>query len=1185
MSIDSPRTRVCPACGTVNPAEAQFCMRCGVALARRCLVCGTDNAPDAQFCLRCGAPLAVGAVAERRVVTVLFADLVGSTPLTLRQDPEATRALVAEYFAAMRGEIERYGGTVEKFVGDAVMAVFGLPVAHEDDPERAVRAAWAMFRRLATVNARQGADLQIRIGIATGEVVADSTAAASGSGQFMVTGEAVNLAARLQQGGVPGAIVVDDRTHDMTVATVRYEALPAPQDGDFPGVARYRVVEVLERRAPGRPAVKGLRAPLVGRQDEMEVLQVLYRRVVEDRKHHLVTVIGPAGVGKSRLAQELVERLQAAAAEATGLAAPAPHATAGADSEEVPRVVPPPQVLRGRCPAYGEGLTYWPLVEMLKQECGIKDNDPAEVAAQKLVAGVQRVVEPHAGTEETDRTAAELAALLGVRLPQHYEALWRERLAALKQVVEGRPSAVRQPQAETEGQRRAGDELARAWRTFLLAKAQQGPLLLLFEDLHWAEESLLDLLETLAVRGLDAPILTLCLARPEFLERHPGWGGRVRNYVAVSLSPLSTAYSRRLLGALLQGDDLPPDVREAVLARAEGNPYFIEEILRMLIDAGDLVREEVPGPAPGAPAAVRWRWAATHPVEIRLPDTIHGILASRLDLLSPLEKRVAQVASVVGRIFWLGGVAAAGAFSLREAAVALERLQERELVEELPTAHLAGEREFRFKHALVREVAHASLPKAARSEAHQRFATWLERVAVENLDEHLEVLAHHYEQAWRYRFETGDRSEAPARRAVEALRRAGQRAKALRTLPEARRLFERALAIVRSTGLDADQELLVKLLTDHAEVAKWMTDPATVLEDTDTVLRLAPPVGREDLVARAWLNRAFAMYDRSDLEGAEEAVNRALELFRALEDRQGEAEALEWFGNVVDDLRENPGRAQKAYRKAIELYRELGDGQGVARATAWLGRSLITSGAPLAQAKAVLTEALALGRTHRERLSEPSTLLSLGIVAHLTGDHEEAVRLYRAATRARQELGDPLYQAAAHRHLGMHYLRYGYLDEAQRELEETERLIRQHAGTESPMALRGLAEVALARGDVVQAADLAEKALALVQKDQIARATFSATLGKVRAAQGRGEEAEALFRGALETLEQEDFRIDLALTLLKYGEALLLVGEAERAVGPLLRARGIFQEMGATYFVREVDGRLQGAAPSPATPP
>lgn len=260
--------------------------------------------------------------------------------------------------------------------------------------------------------------------------------------------------------------------------------------------------------------------------------------------------------------------------------------------------------------------------------------------------------------------------------------------------------------------------------------------------------------------------------------------------------------------------------------------------------------------------------------------------------------------------------------------MALERLQERELVEELPTAHLAGEREFRFKHALVREVAHASLPKAVRSEAHQRFATWLERVAVENLDEHLEVLAHHYEQAWRYRFETGDRSEAPARRAVEALRRAGQRAKAPRTLPEARRLFERALAIVRSTGLDADQELLVKLLTDHAEVAKWMTDPATVLEDTDTVLRLAPPVGREDLVARAWLNRAFAMYDRSDLEGAEEAVNRALELFRALEDRQGEAEALEWFGNVVDDLRENPGRAQKAYRKAIELYRELGDGQG-----------------------------------------------------------------------------------------------------------------------------------------------------------------------------------------------------------------------------------------------------------------
>jgi tetratricopeptide (TPR) repeat protein len=915
-----------------------------------------------------------------------------------------------------------------------------------------------------------------------------------------------------------------------------------PAGGDLAGRGRWQVLGLAER-----PAGKGLWAPLVGRDDEMQFLRALYRRVVEGRRHHLVTIIGSAGVGKTRLAEELLHVLEGS-----------PDA---------------PQLLRGRCPAYGEGLTYWPLAEMLKQECGIKDNDPVPTVAQKLHDRIVHVCGALFGPEESERIAADLATVLGVEVPRDYEGVWRDRLQALKLAVEGLTVSPRD--TRPGGDRPTGDALLRAFRGFLLAKAQSRPLLVVLEDLHWAEESLLDLVEHLALRGLDGPILTLGLARPELLERHPDWGGRIRNYTALSLSPLPRDQGRRLIGELLRGEGIPADVRDAIVTKAEGNPFFIEEILRMLVDGGTLVRDEQ-----------SWR-LASYPLEIRIPDTIHSILAARLDLLPALERRVTQDAAVAGRVFWLGALLATDGLNASEAVAALVRLQERDLVEERAVSSLAGEREFAFKHALIREVAYTALPKAARSDKHLRFARWLEATAGETAEKFLEVLAHHNEQAWRYRFETGDKAADLARRAIDALRAAGTRALALRALPEARRQFERALAVLRNAGLEGDTPLLLELLTSRSEVVKWMTQPAILKEDTAVVLERAPGIGRDDLVARAWLNRAFAEYLDEQLQPAEEALHRALELFSKLDNRQGEADAFEVLGRITEGLRGKLSKAQTAYRKAIDLFRDLGDHQGTARMMARLGRSLLNSG-NLTEARPILADALAMARQHHERISETNAVMGLAVLAHLTGDSPESIRLHHEAIALVRELGDAAGEAAIRRHLGMHYLRQRRLDEAEREMQASYTIYRENVPGDPSVVLRGYAEVLLAKGDLLAAADYAERALAAIDPqglaasglqvshfpDPIGVATFGATLGKVRAAQGRAQEAEALFQRSVQILETSEYRIDLALTLQRYGEALRGLGELSRARALLERARELFAAMGATLFVGDIDAQL-----------
>ena len=1083
--------------------------------------------------MQCGTLLQGTGAAERRVVTVLFADLVGSTRLTKQLDPEPMRTLIARFFAAMREEIARYGGTIEKFIGDAVMAVFGMPAAHEDDPERALRAALAMQRRMVSLNADLETDLHLRIAIATGEVVADLLAAAAG--QFMVTGEVVNFAARLQTQAPPDGIVMDERTCEATRHAIAYEMLPLVESAEFGARPRFRVIGLTNK-----PPTRRLQAEMIGRDEEMQFLQALYRRVVEGRHPHLVTVIAAAGIGKTRLVEEFLQRLT--------------HHD------------PPPHVLRGRCPAYGEGLTYWPLLEMLKQECDITDYDPVPVAGQKLHDVVLRVCEPVLGRDESEMVADDLATMAGTEIPRDYNTLWKTRLARLKTLAEGRPVAVRDPSVGSET-RHSSEVVLHALRGFLYARARNEPLVLVFEDLHWAEQSLLELLERLTARGGEAPLLILCLARPDLLERYPTWGMRGREHTALTLSPLSPAHSSRLITGALRGAVLPADVRDAVLARAEGNPFFLGEIISRLIDEGSLVHE-----------GGKWKWVSQS-LDIRIPDTIQALLLSRLDLLSPLEKRVIQDASVVGRTFWPGAISAIDSLAPGETAAALTRLTGRDLVEERPASSLAGEPEFAFNHALIREVAYSTLPKAARSDHHRRLATWLQERAVDHGEEFLEILAHHREHAWRYRFETGERADDLARDAIDALRRAASRATALGTLPEARRLYERALTIVRSAGLHADATLYAELLTDHSDVVKWMSAPATVFASTETVLQLAQHIGRDDLLARAWLNRAFAEYDKNNLQTAESALYNARELFERLADRQGEAEAYELLGIITHSLRGRLSKAQTAYRKALQLYEAMGEGKGAARTTAFLGRALLDAG-ELAQAKSLLLNALGLARTHHERISEARSLIALAIVEHLAGDPIACVSNFTGAIAIWQQLGDGVGEAYTHRHLGMHLLRRGKVDEAEREIQTARQLLHEHGTVEdSPFLLRSLAEIYLARGDLARAAEYAERAVTTLEaaEDEVPQATHRVTLGRVRAAQGRAEEAETLFTQGLEILagQNQEYRFDLAVSLLKYGDALQLMQSPRRAQEVLQQARSLFAQIGASNFVREADAKLE----------
>ncbi|OLD49994.1 MAG: hypothetical protein AUI42_05380 [Actinobacteria bacterium 13_1_40CM_2_65_8] len=673
---------------------------------------------------------------ERKLVTVLFADAIGSTSLADRLDPERLRTVLDSYFDTMAAAVDAWGGTVEKFIGDAVMAVFGVPAVREDDAERALNAAMEMMRRLKTLNqeleSRHGVSLRMRVGVNTGEVVA---VAPAGAGQRLVSGEPVNVAARLQGEAEPDTILAGERTY---LAARHAFVFSAPIELTLKGKQERVIARQVLSPAPERArGIPGLATPLVGRSAELQSLSSQLDDVIDARRPRLVTILGPAGVGKSRLVREFIESIKTRH----------PHA----------------RVLRGRCLAAGQGITYWALGEILREACDIRLDDSSVAAVEKLRAAVP-----------DERTFEALAATAGIAVPE-------SRLAQMD------PQSV-------------ADELAWAWPRFASADTEE-PSLWVVEDLHWAGKPLLDMLEHLIGRST-GPLLVVGTARRELAEAHSGFGGGSENFSTLSLRPLSEKHSQELLQAILSVADIPTPMATEILGKAEGNPFFLEEIVRRLIEEGALVNEG-------------GRWRSTVLVNSTpLPDSLLALLSARIDAIPEEEKRVLQEAAVIGRVFWaeplrrsVGG----------DVSAELRSLERRGLVSARTTSSLASQMEYIFKHALVRDVAYASLPKARRARAHAELGAWIEQLAGDRADEFGELLAYHFRTAVAGEDADLAWSEAerePVRvRAFEHLLRAGAQARRRFAVAKAIELHEQAVALAASP--DEKLRSLEELGDDH----------------------------------------------------------------------------------------------------------------------------------------------------------------------------------------------------------------------------------------------------------------------------------------------------------------------------------------------------------------------------------
>jgi class 3 adenylate cyclase len=843
-----------------------------------CVSCGTLLPPEARFCPSCGATVSSPPPSEeRKVATVLFADLVGSTQLG-EQDPERTRLLLDRFYDAMAVEITAVGGTVEKFVGDAVMAVFGAPTAQEDHAERALHAALAMQRRLKVLF---GERLVLRIGVNTGEVVVGQAR----EGSSFVTGDVVNVAARLEQAAGPGEILAGERTAAAAGAAFEFDdRMNVEAKGKAEGVECRRVVRALSLMRPR--GVAGLRPTFVGREREFAVLEAAYRDVVERGDARRATIVGGAGVGKTRLVRELWERL-------------------GNESC-------PPWRRAGRCLAYGAGATYHPLAEVLREHFGILESDSPESVLRRL--GGRQI----------------LGLTLGLELDSDLHPL------------------------------AARDRLHGGWVEFLQMMVETRPLVLLVEDLHWAEEELLDLLGRL-VEEVHGPLFLLGTARPELLGRRFGVVGASQRTTFISLDNLSSSDTEKLLEHSL-GFELPGELRRLVVERSGGNPFFLEELVGTLIDQG------VIGPD---------RSLATLdlPTAFALPDTVQGVLAARIDLLPQAEKQALQAAAVIGPTFWSGAV-----YELVSPLQPdLRLLEERDFVLRRSGSSLAGEQEYAIKHALTREVAYASLTKAKRARHHAAFATWLERVGQRG-NEHAGLLAHHYARAvlaedvdlvWT---EEPERAAHLRKLAVHWLRAAATLAVGRYELDEAIALLQDGLELADDASLRArlwreighaqalqfDGEAFWTAmqngleLTDDAQTSAelyselafqttartgmWKRVPAGELVDEwiSRALRLAQPGSRER--AQALIARCY-----SDDPKSEELAAEACQIA----DRHGDAELRSYAfdaWSLTAFATRDYGEAWRRMERRLELVEQVSDPDHLADIYAGAANAALAAG-------------------------------------------------------------------------------------------------------------------------------------------------------------------------------------------------------------------------------------------------
>jgi class 3 adenylate cyclase/tetratricopeptide (TPR) repeat protein len=962
----------------------------------------------------------------RKTVTIVFADVTGSTELGERLDPESLRRVMRRYFDEARAALEAHGGTVEKFIGDAVMAVFGIPQLHEDDALRAVRAAAEIRDRLAVLNDELerdwGVRLALRIGVNTGEVVAGDPAA----GDSYATGDAVNVAARLEQAAEPGQILLGSETYGLVRDAVEAEAVEALElKGKRGPSAALRLLFV-------RPGAAGharrLDVPMVGREHELALLEQAYERTVRERTCHLFTVLGAAGIGKSRLVREFVAR------RADGL------------------------VMQGRCLPYGEGITYWPVAEAVKQLAGIEEGQSAE-AAREQIAGL---MDEHA---ERELIASKVAAAMGV-----------------------------------EGAGAASEETAWAVRKLFENLAARRPLVVVFDDIQWGEATFLDLVEHVVDWSRDAPMLLICLARPELLDSRPGWGGGKFNATSVLLDQLPEEECGLLVESLLEGE-LSTEAQERVLEWAGGNPLFVEEMLTMLLDDG--VLEASDG---------RWTLAADRS-DFAVPATIQALLATRLDRLPADERRAVERGAVEGEVFH--GAAVAALADGESATAQLMSLVRKELIRPAPGS-LGSEEAYRFRHLLIRDAAYAGIPKELRAELHARFADWLLRTVGGRVAEYEEIIGYHLESAYRYRAALGPvdgHAHRLAREAGERLAAAGKRAAVRGDIPASINLLERAVALLPEN--DPHQlGLALELPWQLGEVGDF--------------------------------SRARALADEL-LERATESGERRLELRARI--------SMAWIGQLVGRPEGLTPWIELLVDEAIREFEAVGDELGLARA--WQLSAMVANGRSRYRDEA---EALERAASHAEQAQEWA--IRSNVLAWLpTRLYRGPMPVSNALARCRELLerarGDPPAEAGALAAIGALEASSGHFDEARR-LDALSRAIRQELGLTHALGIGYIfsGEIEWLAGD--PAAEEAALRLAYellgAQGETAFFSTAAAELAAVVAKQGRVAEAERFAREAEEAAASED---TITWVTLSWARAIMLIGRGRPAEAAAVAREGV----------------------------
>jgi predicted ATPase/class 3 adenylate cyclase len=1001
------------------------------------------------------------AMEVRKTVTVLFTDLVESTRLSRQLDPEALRMLMSRYFDGMQAVVERHGGVVEKFIGDAVMAVFGVPVIHEDDALRSVRAAVEMRAALVELNRdlerTWGIQLEGRIGMNSGEVIAGDPV----HGHRFVTGDVVNVAKRLEEAAARGEILIGEATHRLVRDAVVAEPVADRVVKGGQTVQALRLVDVLPH-VPGR--ARRFDSPLVNRVQQLEAMRTVFAVVRQNRTCHLLTVLGPAGVGKSRLVREFVGEV---GGEAT--------------------------VVSGRCLPYGEGITYWPLGEVVREL--VRLDEPA--VAERPSAAIAALLP---GEEKADLIADLVTEAVGLG----------------------------------DSGLGIGEETFWAVRKLFEALAQHRPLIVVWDDLQWAQPTFVELVDYLAQLSHDAPILLLCLARPEIFDTHPAWGGGKLNAASMLLEPLNDGDCRTLIANLLGRGPLPADVETRIAEAAGGNALFAEELLAMLVDDELLSWDD-------------GRWVATNDLlQVPVPQTINTLLAARLESLPELERALLVRASIEGTLFHRNAVRALGP-DLTDAALQqiLASLVRRDVIRP-DRANFAGDDAYRFRHLLIRDAAYHSLSKTTRADLHERFAAWLERAAGERVREYEQIVGYHLEQAFECRSALGfadSHAASLASRGAQRLESAGRRALARSDVPAAISLLERAsellaLDIPRRAGLlpelgaaliEAgrlpDAEVVLgearelagasgdERAASHALVQQQFLQLLRVSDGgTDEAARAVEAVvpvferhGDHHGLCRARRLQAWLHWNRARAAAAAGAWEQAAADARRAGDEDERSEILNW---VASSMFFGPAPVTDAIRRCEEIRVEVGGNLG---SVAWTVRSLAGLHAMdgrfelarqlLAESKSIFEE---LGQTLNSSVSHVD-----GIVEMLAGDPEAGERHLLEGYRALDGMGDRAFLSTTAGYLAQALSAQGRDEEAQRYTEISEELA--------------------------------------ARDDLLTQVIWRSARGGIQARKGRFEEAEALARDAVAMSQSTDFVNTRADALVDLARVLHLGGRPDEA--------------------------------------